>query len=219
MAATAQPPLTEATPALRTWQVLQHEVAECTRCPLHEGRTTAVFGDGDPDSGFLIVGEAPGRHEDLTGKPFAGATGNLLGNLLAEAGMRREQTYLVTLVRCRPPDGRPPQPEEVEACVPYLREQIAALQPRVIVTLGELVTRAVLRRDLPVSKIAGYRFDLHGATVIPTYDPAAALRGSPTAMAALRRDLRIAKGVLDGRVASARDAAVEMRTRQGVAAT
>jgi uracil-DNA glycosylase len=148
----------------------------------------------------MVVGVAPGRHEDLAAKPFVGASGNLLGNLFSDAGLARDEVYLTTVVKCRPPAGRRPEVEEILSCAPYLREQVDAIRPRVIVTLGEMPTRLLLRRDVTVERIAGYRLPFHGATLIATYDPADALRGSPPAMAALRRDIATAKAVADGLV-------------------
>lgn len=203
--------------AQRPWALLQKEAAACTRCHLHDSRTHVVFGEGDPDADLLFVGEAPGRPEDLQGRPFAGAVGNLLTNLLLENGLRRTDVYLCNVVKCRPPLHREPFAEEIEACSPYLREQLLHVSPRVIVTLGALATRLLLGKSVPVAKVAGYRFDAFGATLVPTYHPAEALRGSPQAMTALRRDVRIAKGVLEGRIAPAREALAELRAGRGTA--
>ncbi|MGH3443301.1 MAG: uracil-DNA glycosylase [Nitriliruptorales bacterium] len=185
---------------LRPWNDLASAAAVCTRCALHETRSRAVFGDGDPDADLVFVGDAPGRHEELTGKPFEGAAGNLLDNLLLENDLARRDVYVLNLVKCRPPDHREPTDDEIDSCFPYLREQLAHVQPRVVVALGERVTSLLLGRHAPIAKIAGYRIPRAGATLIPTYHLADALRGSPTAMAALKRDVRTAKGVLDGRV-------------------
>lgn len=187
-------------PTLRPWDELVAAAAVCTRCALHETRSRVVFGDGDPGADLVFVGDAPGRHEELTGKPFEGAAGNLLDNLLLDNDLDRREVYVMNLVKCRPPDRRKPTDEEIDACFPYLREQFAHVQPRVVVALGERVTSLLLGRHAPIAKIAGFRLPRAGATLIPTYHPAEALRGSPAAMAALKRDVRTAKGVLDGRV-------------------
>ena len=198
----------------RPWRELELEVLACTKCSLSDGRSSVVFGDGDLKSKLVFVGEAPGRHEDLQGKPFVGAAGNLLSNLLAEHGVARSDVYIANVIKCRPPGNRDPRPDEIEACSPFLREQLDLIAPRVIVTLGNFATRLLLRKDVPISRVAGYRFDVLGATLIPTFHPAAALRGSPQAMAALRRDVRTAIGVAEGKVASAREALAEMRAKQ-----
>lgn len=187
---------------LRPWSQLEKQALSCTRCALHESRTKVVFGDGNPDADLMIIGEGPGRHEDLQGRPFAGASGNVLDNMLAEAGLNRDDCYIANVIKCRPPGQRDPEREEIESCMPYLLEQMAHVRPRVIVTLGSFATRLVLRRSVPIAKIAGYRFEVFGGTIlVPTFHPAAALRGHPQAVVALRRDLRTAKAVLDGRLA------------------
>lgn len=185
---------------LRPWTDVVAAAAVCTLCVLHETRSRVVFGDGDPGADLVFVGDAPGRHEELTGKPFEGAIGNLLDNLLLDNDLRRQDIYVLNLVKCRPPDQREPTEEEVDTCFPYVREQLAHIRPRVVVALGERVTSVLLGRHAPIAKIAGYRIPRAGATLIPTYHLADALHGSPSAMAALKRDVRTAKGVLDGRV-------------------
>ena len=201
----------------RPWLPLQRAASTCTLCRLHETRTHVVFGEGDPEADMVLVGEGPGRNEDLTGRPFVGAAGNLLENLLTQNGLQRDDVYITNVVKCRPPGNRDPLPDEVATCSPYLREQMAHLRPKVIVTLGNVATRLILGKQLPISRVAGYRFDVMGTTLIPTFHPAAALRGSTQAMRALQRDIRLAKAVADGRVASAREALEELRTRQAAA--
>ncbi|HEX2027391.1 MAG TPA: uracil-DNA glycosylase [Nitriliruptorales bacterium] len=214
-----------ATAAALPWDVLRAEVTDCTRCRLHVGRTHVVFGEGDPSARLVFVGDAPGRHEDLQGRPFVGAVGNLLDNLLMEVGLTRGDVYLTTVVKCHAPaTPRPPAPA-VDACRPYLHRQLAHMDPSVIVALGELATNILIGRPLPLAKVAGYRLPLPpqataagsgpvDATLIPTYHPTVALRGNPAALAALRRDVRVAKGVLDGRIASASGALAELRAQQ-----
>lgn len=183
------------------WSAVAELAAGCTRCALHAGRSSVVFGDGDPSAPLILVGTAPGRHEDLQGRPFVGALGNLIDTCLREAGSGRDRVYLTTVVKCRPPEGRDPRPEEVASCSPYLRKQVSHVAPKVVVTLGSLATRLLLRRPVPVERVAGYRFDIGGGVVaIPTYDPLAALQGSPHAMEGLRRDVRTAVAVVDGRL-------------------
>jgi uracil-DNA glycosylase len=209
----------ERTAGRRPWTAVAGEASGCTRCGLAESRNHVVFGDGDPGADLVLIGTAPGRHEDLTGEPFVGATGNLIENLLIDNDLGRDDVYVTTVVKCRPPRSRPPEIEEITACAPWLFEQLGLISPRVVVTLGDVPTRLILGRDAPLHRIAGYRLPVNGATLIPTHDPADALRGSPVAMSALTRDIRVAKGVLDGRIAGADGALDELRAGQGAATT
>ncbi|HEX9889297.1 MAG TPA: uracil-DNA glycosylase [Nitriliruptorales bacterium] len=184
----------------RTWRQLERDASGCTSCRLHEGRTNVVFGSGDVEAELMIVGAAPSTHDDLLGRSYVGGAGNLLTNALGDAGIDREATYVTTFVKCHPPGSRAPQPDEVEACGGYLLEQLAWVQPRVVVSLGELAMRLFVRRPYPLGKIAGVRFELYGATFIPTYDPGDALRGDNQALEGLRRDLATAAAVLSGRL-------------------
>ncbi|MDP8929453.1 MAG: uracil-DNA glycosylase [Actinomycetota bacterium] len=201
------------------WDLLQNQAVGCTRCRLHEARSRVVFGEGDCHADLVFIGEAPGLHEDLQGKPFVGAAGNLLTNLLFENRLQRGEVYVCNVVKCRSPGGRQPLVDEVEACSRFLREQLLLLSPRVIVTLGEVATGLMLGRTVSIDKVAGYRFQTNGATLIPTYHPDLAVRGSLQAMAALRRDVRVAKGVLDGRIAAAHEALAELRAGQAATET
>lgn len=200
---------------LRTFKQLERDAVACTACALHRDRTKVVFGEGSTQSDLMLIGEAPGRHEDLQGKPFVGAAGNLIDNLLADAGLGREDCYITNLVKCHPPGNRQPARDEIEACWGFLFEQIAHVRPSVIVTLGELPTSVLLRRRLPLAKVAGYRFDVFdGVTLVPTFAPAAALRGNAQALAAIRRDFTVAKAVLDGRLATGAEAMADVRDRR-----
>ncbi|MBW3661937.1 MAG: uracil-DNA glycosylase [Actinobacteria bacterium] len=182
----------------RTWRELERDAASCTGCALHGDRTKVVFGAGDPEADLLIIGEAPGRPDDLQGKPYLGALGNLLDSLLSEVGYARDQVYVTTAVKCHPSGNRSANPEQLRACVPYLLEQIGHLRPCVILTLGEPVTRLLLRRDIPLSQVAGYRLDVFETTLIPTFSLNDALRGSQPALNGLRRDFHAARAVIDG---------------------
>lgn len=184
----------------RSWRQLEREASSCTRCRLHETRTEVAFASGAPDADLFVLATAPSKHDDLLGQPFVGGAGNLLTNLLSEVGVAREDVYVTTFVKCHPPGGRSPAADEVDACAGFLLEQLAWVQPRVVVTLGEPAMHLLVRRPLPLGKVAGVRFDLHGATVIPTYHPGAALKGDNHALAGLRRDLATATGVLEGRL-------------------
>lgn len=199
---------------LLTFDELTDRASGCTRCGLCEERTKVVLGGGSRDADLMIVGDAPGRHEDLQATPFVGALGNLLDNTLGAAGLAREDCYLTHVVKCRPPPGRGPRPDEVSTCLPYLVQQIGLVRPEVILTMGAFATQVVLRRSVPIAKVAGFRLDVFdGVTLIPTHHPASALRGNPTALAALKRDVRTAKAVLDGELPTGAET-VEMARRQ-----
>jgi uracil-DNA glycosylase len=158
--------------------VLGAEAAGCTRCRLAESRTQVVFGVGNPDADVLFVGEAPGFHEDKQGEPFVGAAGQLLTRMLDEVlGLRRADVYICNVLKCRPPGNRDPQEDEIEACTPWLIEQISVIQPRVIVTLGNFATKFVLNTPQGITRMRGSVYPWHGRTVIPTFHPAAILRG------------------------------------------
>ncbi|WP_320669853.1 uracil-DNA glycosylase [Patulibacter defluvii] len=165
----------------------------CTRCPqLAAGRTTVVFGSGDPDADLLLVGEAPGQNEDRQGVPLVGAPRRLLNELLAEVGLARDAVFLTHLLRCRPPDNRDPLPEELDHCHDYLLETLALVQPKVVCTLGTLATRLLRGDPRPLRAVHG-RPEVRtiGATTVrllPLFHPAAALY-QPTSVEQLRRDV------------------------------
>lgn len=148
----------------------QKEALGCRRCSLCHGRTQVVFGEGPLNAELFVVGEAPGPNEDGAGKPFQGASGMLLGHLLASLGLDREKAYLTTLVKCRPPQSPPraPKPGEVSSCRPYLMSQLSAVDPKVVVALGDLTSRALTGRKEPVSRIRGRAIPLDGRLVFPT---------------------------------------------------
>lgn len=150
-------------------------LGDCHRCPLADTRDRIVFGEGDPHARVMLVGEAPGRIDDLRGEPFAGADGGALDSLLAFAELAREDVYVADIVKCRPPGTREPQSYEVEACAPFLREQTHSVWPDVIVCLGAFATRFILRTDRGVEDMRG-RFHRAGHfAVLPVYHPAAAI--------------------------------------------
>ncbi len=199
---------------LRSLRELERRVSGCRACDLHRGRTTPVVGEGPVDADLLVITSAPRRHEDLQGRPLAGAAANVLDHALHEAGILRSAVHLAAMVRCRPPDDRAPTDDEVAACSGHLDAHIALVAPRVIVALGEEVTTALLGRRVPLSRVAGYRLDvLQGITLIPTYHPRDAVRGRPPAATSLRRDLRTAKAVLDGRLRTGAEALADLRSR------
>ena len=150
--------------------------AGCTRCKLSRGRTTIVFGAGDPEARLVIIGEGPGEEEDRQGKPFVGRAGQLLTKMLESVGITREEVYICNIVKCRPPGNRNPEPEEIAACAPYLAGQLAAIQPGVICALGTFAAQQLLRTREPISRLRGQLHRLGGAVVVPTFHPAFLLR-------------------------------------------
>ena len=176
---------------MRTLQEAAHEASACTKCRLAGGRTQVVYGTGNAEADLMFIGEGPGYYEDKQGEPFVGAAGQLLNRMLEEIGIRRGDVYIANVIKCRPPGNRDPLPEEVDACTPWLREQIALIEPRVIVTLGNFATRFMLDKPVSISRVRGQRFPQEGRTIIPTFHPAAILRGggeASTQMVDLRSD-------------------------------
>lgn len=147
----------------------------CTRCDLCETRTNLVFGDGNPQARILVVGEAPGKNEDLQGVPFVGAAGKFLDELLQDAGLAREDIFIANVLKCRPPANRNPQPHEIEACAPYLRAQTKIIDPDVIVTLGNFATQFILRTTTGITRLRGTVQHAGRFLVLPTFHPAAAI--------------------------------------------
>lgn len=179
---------------------IREEALSCTKCRLAEGRTQVVWAAGNLDSDLLFIGEAPGFHEDKQGIPFVGAAGQLLDKLLAEIGLDRATSAIVNVIKCRPPGNRDPQPDEIETCRPYLDAQLAHMHPKVIVTLGNFATRFILQEPIGITRARGQRYSRRGATVVPTFHPAAALRGGRfgglSPMDALRMDFQVVKALL-----------------------
>jgi uracil-DNA glycosylase len=182
-------------------ELVAEEARTCTRCALATSRTNVVFGTGDPDADLVFIGEAPGQQEDEQGLPFVGRSGQLLDKLVwEEMGIvRTERAYTANTLKCRPPGNRDPLPEETLACSPFLARQLELIRPRVIVTLGNPATRYVLQTKEGITKLRG-RTHPHpsGATVVPTFHPAAVLRGGAEPMAQMRADLVRAKLLLEG---------------------
>ena len=170
----------------------------CTDCRLSETRTNVVFGVGRPDADVMMVGEAPGRNEDLEGEPFVGAAGHLLNRLLEEVGMRRDEVYIANVLKCRPPGNRDPRPDEIESCKGYLRGQLDLVDPKVVMTLGNFATQLLLRTNTGISRMRGrsYRW-WRDKVLIPTFHPAAALRGGERVTDQIREDLALMRSVLD----------------------
>jgi uracil-DNA glycosylase len=170
----------------------------CTKCELAHSRTRVVFGVGDPVARLMLVGEAPGKNEDLQGEPFVGAAGRLLDMLLAEIGMGRDQVYIANVLKCRPPGNRDPRPDEIDSCKGYLREQIRLVGPEVVVTLGNFATKLLLNTEVGITRLRGrpHQWWL-GSTLVPTFHPAAALRGGDRVTGQMREDFAVVRGLLD----------------------
>ena len=175
-----------------TLRTVADEASGCVRCPLAEGRTQVVFGEGNPDAALVLVGEAPGFHEDRDGVPFAGRAGELLDRLLAAVGLALDDTYRATVLKCRPPGNRDPLPAETSACEPYLYRQLELIRPTVVATLGSFATALLSGRALGITRVHGQEQEVtlggRAVTLLPLYHPAAALY-TPTMLAVLERDV------------------------------
>ncbi len=180
---------------------LYREVETCTRCPLHRTRTKAVFGAGDADAELMFVGEAPGAEEDRLGLPFVGRAGQLLNELLEGIGMTREDVFIANVLKSRPPGNRDPQPEEIDACRPYLFEQVRLIEPKVVCTLGNFSTKLLTGNPTGITRVRGTPqvHSLGGQAVflLPLFHPAAALR-TPAMKETLRGDFETLPALLAG---------------------
>ena len=191
------PPAEEMPPAERL-RAIRGELGECTRCRLHGGRTHLVFGTGRPDADLMFVGEAPGRDEDLQGEPFVGRAGQLLTRIIEAIDLRREDVYIANVIKCRPPQNRNPERDEVETCRPFLFAQIDAIAPKVIVALGAFAVRTLLDDDrLPISRARGRIYTCRGARLVPTFHPAFLLR-SPHRKRDVWEDMKRVRSILRG---------------------
>ena len=152
------------------------KIKNCALCGLHKTRTKFVFGEGDPHAKLMFIGEAPGADEDLQGRPFVGKAGQLLTKIIEAIKFKREEVFIANILKCRPPDNRPPEPEEAEKCFPYLARQIELVKPLIICTLGNPSTQNILNTKEGITKLRGKIFDYKGIMVIPIYHPSALLR-------------------------------------------
>ncbi len=157
-------------------EYLRNYMGNCQRCPLHEGRTNLVFGEGNPEARLLFVGEAPGYHEDQQGRPFVGKAGTLLDQMIRAMGLEREDTYICNVLKSRPPDNRDPRPDEVRECFPFLKKQLQIIEPEVIVTLGRPASQTLLDSSKPLGALRGNWHTWGNSDVMPTYHPAYLLR-------------------------------------------
>ncbi|HET7847308.1 MAG TPA: uracil-DNA glycosylase [Acidimicrobiia bacterium] len=177
---------------------LRERALVCTACGLSQTRTQVVFGVGDPNARVMLVGEAPGKNEDLQGEPFVGAAGRLLDQLLAEIGLQRSDVYIANVLKCRPPGNRDPHPDEIDSCKGYLREQIRLIGPEVMVTLGNFATKLLLNTDTGITRLRGRPHPWWlGSTLVPTFHPAAALRGGDRVTDQMREDFKLVRSILD----------------------
>ncbi|MBU4175815.1 MAG: uracil-DNA glycosylase [Actinobacteria bacterium] len=173
----------------KTLEELREELGECTRCSLCRGRNNIVFGDGNPDAQLMFVGEAPGRAEDAQGLPFVGPAGKLLDRLLEDIGLKRGDTYIANVIKCRPPGNRDPLPEETEACSPFLQEQTEIIRPRILCALGRVAAGFMMGKSVQITRIHGQRFEGAGYFLVPVLHPAAALRAASN-MDLIRQDFK-----------------------------
>ncbi len=176
---------------------LAAEAAGCTQCRLSEARTQVVFGIGDPEADLMFVGEAPGQREDELGEPFVGRSGQLLDQLLGEIGLRRADVYIANVVKCRPPGNRDPRQDEIDACKGYLREQLRLIDPKVVVTLGNFASKLLLNTTTGITRLRGQAYPWWNRRLVPTYHPAAALRGSARVLEEMRSDFLVASQLLE----------------------
>ena len=172
------------------------DIGDCTRCKLHTlGRSQIVFGVGNPQADLMFVGEAPGADEDIQGIPFVGRAGQLLTKIIEAIGLKREDVYIANVIKCRPPQNRNPEPDEVEKCEPFLFQQIDIIKPKVIVALGKFGAQTLLRTLDPISRLRGRVFDYRGAKLIPTFHPAYLLR-NPSSKREVWEDMKLVRKLL-----------------------
>jgi uracil-DNA glycosylase family 4 len=171
------------------------DIGDCTRCKLHRGRTKLVFGDGNPKADLVFVGEGPGRDEDAQGLPFVGRAGKLLTQMIEAMGLQRKDVYICNVVKCRPPENRTPEKDEVEICSPFLLRQLDAIAPKVIVCLGSVAAQTLLQTNRGISHFRGEWLDFRGRKLMATYHPAYLLR-NPSAKGEVWKDLQKVMAVL-----------------------
>jgi uracil-DNA glycosylase family 4 len=171
---------------------------DCQECSLSAGRTNVVFGAGSPEADVLIVGEGPGQQEDEQGLPFVGRSGQLLNRLLSEIQLERDDVYIANVVKCRPPGNRDPRTDEIDACKGYLKRQIELIDPVVVITLGNFSTKLLLNTAIGITRMRGRAYEWWGRFLVPTFHPAAALRGGERVTNDIRADLAIVRNIIDG---------------------
>jgi uracil-DNA glycosylase family 4 len=189
-------PVTIALTPIESLAAVRTDIGDCTRCKLHTlGRTQIVFGVGNPNADLMFVGEAPGRDEDVQGFPFVGRAGQLLTKIIEAIALKREDVYIANVIKCRPPENRNPEPDEVASCEPFLFRQIDIIKPKVIVALGKFGAQTLLQTLDPISRLRGRVFDYRGAKLIPTFHPAYLLR-NPASKREVWEDMKLVRSLL-----------------------
>ena len=178
-----------------TLEQIREAMGECTRCKLHKGRTKIVFGAGNPKADLVFVGEGPGHDEDIQGLPFVGRAGQLLNQMIEAMGLHRDDVYICNIVKCRPPENRTPEKDEIATCSPFLLRQLAVIAPEVIVCLGNVAAQTMLGTKKSISHFRGQWFDFRGSRLLATYHPAYLLR-NPNAKPEVWKDLQKVMAVL-----------------------
>jgi len=193
----SEAPLTFSRTAAQALVAIREDIGDCTRCKLHTlGRKQIVFGVGNPEADLMFVGEAPGADEDEQGIPFIGRAGQLLTKIIEAIDLKREDVYIANIIKCRPPQNRNPEPDEVATCEPFLFRQIEAIKPKIIVALGKYAAQTLLKTDAPISRLRGQLFDYRGATLIPTFHPAYLLR-NPSSKREVWEDMKLVRSLLN----------------------
>jgi DNA polymerase len=159
-----------------TLEDVRKELGDCKRCKLHRGRKTIVFGEGNEKATLMLIGEGPGYDEDVQGRPFVGKAGQLLTKILQSINLPREEVYIANIIKCRPPQNRNPESDEIQSCHPFLMKQINVIQPKIICALGTFSAQTLLKTNTKITALRGKLFDLEGIKVMPTYHPAFLLR-------------------------------------------
>jgi len=187
LSAPTQP--TENSASTDDWTDLQRIATACTKCRLAKTRTQVVYGVGNPKADLMFIGEAPGRDEDLQGKPFVGRAGALLTDIIKAMKLTRDDVYIANVIKCRPPENRNPEPDELDACRPFIRRQIEMIEPKVIVTLGRFALQSLMEKGFSITAARGSWLDYNGVKVMPTYHPAYLLR-NPAAKKEVWQDMK-----------------------------
>jgi uracil-DNA glycosylase family 4 len=185
-------------PAGQELVAIREDIGDCTRCKLCGlGRRQIVYGVGNSSADLMFVGEAPGRDEDIQGIPFVGRAGQKLTQIIEAIGLKRDDVYIANVIKCRPPENRNPEPDEVEACEQFLFRQIDVIRPKVIVALGTFAARSLLKSDAPISRLRGRVYDYRGAKLVPTFHPAYLLR-NPSCRREVWEDMKKVRSLLNG---------------------
>jgi DNA polymerase len=189
-------PLTLSKSAADALAAIRADIGDCTRCKLHTlGRTQVVFGVGNPEADLMFVGEAPGADEDEQGIPFVGRAGQLLTKIIEAISLTRDDVYIANIIKCRPPQNRNPEPDEVATCEPFLFRQVDVIKPKVIVALGKYAAQTLLRSETPISRLRGQVLEYRGAKLVPTFHPAYLLR-NPSSKREVWEDMKLVKRLL-----------------------